>query len=272
MQPLVRAAAFAALLAAVGALGKTSKAPAAAPPPALSATFAEAPAVSCGPRMLPEGDACLPLPKVGAAEDVGDLQASLEGGKLEASRREMIPRRPERPVESSAYHFPLAGDTSPVVLGGFGRPFGGAADLAGKTPGPGVVLLSATRGEEVVALTLEGQEGPAEVAFVGDLVGETVVTAHLVHEGGRLRQILLVFAGLDRPSPRVVEGVPLEPGEVIGYAGDSASPGRPALWLEARQLREGQTLGGLDKTRLGSDLVSVAIDARNVLPLHGASL
>src|SRR5689334_20787595 len=175
MQPLVRAAAFAALLAAIGALGKTPKAPPPEPKAAPSAAFAPTLAASCGAGKLPEGDACIPLPKPGQTGFSGDLEADDPG--LDVARHELVPRRPERPIDASSYRFPLA--TNPTVLGGLGKPLEGTADLPPNAAGPGLVLLSAARGDEVVALSLEGQEGPPEVVFVGELVGETVVTAHL---------------------------------------------------------------------------------------------
>jgi hypothetical protein len=103
-------------------------------------------------------------------------------------------------------------------------------------------------------------------------VGETVVTGHLVRDGGQLRQILLVHGNLDRPSDRVIVGAPLEADEVLGYVGDTARPGRPALYLEARQLREGQSLGALSGPKLRSEVTSIATDVRNLLSLQGANL
>ncbi len=265
MQPLVRAAALAALLAALGALGKTPQAKA-PEPTTVAASSAPGVAASCGPRTLPEGDACIPLPPPGRAPQPDGREELPEGPEPFAARSPLVPRRPERPAEASAYRFPLAGEAAPAVLAGLDRPFDLSLELGEVSPGPGAVLLDAGSGDVVVALSLEGQEGPAEVAFVGELLGATVVTAHLVRDGGRLRQMLLVHGNLDRPSDRAVVGAPLEAGDELGFVGDSAFRGRPGLYLEARQLREGTSLGGLDPSRLRDDIISVPIDVRNVVP------
>ncbi|HVK66031.1 MAG TPA: hypothetical protein VM694_16225 [Polyangium sp.] len=267
MQPLVRAAAFAAMLAALGALGKTPRAK--PPEPAnVPSTVAPGVAASCGPRTLPEGDVCIPLPPPGRAPQPDGREELPEDTTTAAERSTLVPRRPERPVAVAAYRFPLTAEATPSVLAGLDRPFGLSLEAGDVSPGPGAVLLDASSGDAVVLLSLEGQEGPAEVAFVGDMLGATVVTAHLVRDGGRLRQVLLVHGNLDRPSERAVVGAPLETGDEIGFVGDSAFRGRPGLYLEARQLREGTSLGGLDAARLRQDIVSVPIDVRNALPLR----
>ncbi|MRG94867.1 hypothetical protein [Polyangium spumosum] len=267
MQPLVRAAALAALLAALGALGKTPRRK--APEPAKPAsTVAPAVAASCGPRSLPEGDVCIPLPPPGRAPQPDGRETLPAEDTPLAERSPLVPRRPDRPAEVAAYRFPLTPEAAPSVLGGLDRPFDLSLEAGDVSPGPGAVLLEAASGEPVVSLSLEGQEGPAEVAFVGELVGATVVTAHLVRDGGRLRQLLLVHGNLERPSERAVVGAPLEDGDEIGVIGDSAFRGRTGLYLEARQLREGTSLGGLDASRLREDIVSVPVDIRNTLPLR----
>ncbi|MDI3285899.1 hypothetical protein [Polyangium sp. 15x6] len=267
MQPLVRAAAFAALLAALGALGKTPR-PKAPEPAKTPSTVAPAVAASCGPRTLPEGDVCIPLPPPGRAPQPDGREALPEGPETATERSTLVPRRPERPAEVAAYRFPLAAEAAPSVLAGLDRPFDLSVERGDVAPGPGAVLLDASSGDAVVALSLEGQEGPAEVAFVGEMLGETVVTAHLVRDGGRLRQVLFVHGNLDRPSERAVVGAPLEAGDEIGIIGDSAFRGRPGLYLEARQLREGTSLGGLDASRIREDIISVPVDVRNALPLR----
>jgi hypothetical protein len=106
--------------------------------------------------------------------------------------------------------------------------------------------------------------------FVGELVGTTVVTTHMVREGGRLRQILLVHGYLEGVTERVIEGSSVDDGDVIGYVG-SLSAGRDVLYVETRQVREGTNLGAVDPSKLLDDNASVACDVRNVLR-HGASL
>jgi hypothetical protein len=271
MHPLVRAAAAAAVLAAIGALGRTPPPPAPVTQPTPNPA---APGVRarCGPGTLPEGDVCIPLPRPGAR--IGPAEpAELEAAPALRSERarELIPRRPDRPADPTAYRYPLVLHPGPL-------PLLAGLDLPPPTPPvqdrPGssastaaAVELGASADDEVQALELDHQEGPAEVAFVGDLLGTTVITAHLVRDGGRLRQLLVVLGNLDRPGPRAVVGAPVEPGDVLGYAGDSAKPGRVALWLEVRQLREGTSLGPAIQDRLVDDAISVPCDPRNVLPL-----
>ncbi len=263
MHPLVRAAAACALLAALASLGKTALPP---PPTAVQPTPGRgAPGVpaTCGPRTLPEGNACIPLPREGASLDSAP-ERSDDAPTRPQPAKELIPRRPDRPAEGSAYRLPIIpAESLPTILAGLDKPSTEGAPLP-----PSAVEIGAEAGDEVVALSLEDQEGPAEVAMVGEMFGTTVVTAHLVHDGGRLRQILLFHGGLDRAGPRAVVGAPLEPGDVIGYAGDSIKPGRVALYLETRQLREGVSLGALDPGRLLDAAVTIPLDPRNVLPLR----
>jgi len=263
MQPLARAAVFAALVAGVGMLGLTkSKKPEL--PPDLPIAAAPPVAVSCGPRHLPEGDVCIPIPRRGQTEAPDALD---HVPRALRERDAVIPRRPERPAEASAYRFPLARGVKPVVLAGLDLPADTMPDVE---LGPTAVLLGASTGDEVVVVTLEGQEGPAEVMFVGDIVGKTVVTTHFVRDGGRLRQYVLVYGYLDRPSEQTIVGSSVEEGEVIGYVGNLPA-GRDVLYLEARQVREGIDPSRVEATKLLDDSSSVACDVRNVLR-QGASL
>jgi hypothetical protein len=265
MHPLVRAAVASALLAGLAALGKTPTSP---PPRVVQPSPGRgAPGVpgACGPRTLPEGNVCIPLPRPGAPTDSAPGGDDLtDAPSRTAPAKELIPRRPDRPADPAAYRFPTGpAEGLPAILAGLDRP----GDTDAPLP-PSAVEIGADAGDEVVALSLDDQEGPAEVAMVGDLFGTTVVTAHLVRDGGRLRQMLLFHGGLDRVGPRAVVGAPLEPGDVIGYAGDGKRPGRVALYLETRQLREGVSLGALDPSRLLDAAITIPLDPRNVLPLR----
>jgi hypothetical protein len=270
MHPLVRAAVAAALLAAVGALGKTA-APRPAAPLVPGKGVPGVPA-ACRPGTLPEGDACIPLPRPGAS-----LPLDMPAPRGEALH-ELIPRRPDRPAALSAYRFPIgAADAPPELLSSL-EPPGDGADraLLGAAPlSPVSIELAGETGDEIIALALDGQEGPAEVVMAGELFGATIVTAHLVRDGGLLRQFLLFHGNLDREGMRAVVGAPVEPGDVIGVAGDSARPGRVGLYFEVRQLREGMNLGAIEPARLLDAAVTIPCDPRNVLPLRegqGASL
>lgn len=263
MQPLARAAIFAALFAAVSMFGLT-KSKKTAPPPDLPKAAAPPVAVSCGLLHLPEGDVCIPIPRAGQTEGPGTLDHVPRALRERAS---VIPRRPERPAEASAYQFPLAKSAKPVVLAGFDLPTDTVPDVE---LGPAAVLLGASTGDEVVSVMLEGQEGPAEVTFIGEIFGQTVVTSHFVREGGRLRQYLLVHGYLSGSSVHIIVGTAIEEGEVLGYVGNLPA-GRDVLYLEARQVREGLDPSGLGVTKLLDDSSSVACDLRNVLR-QGASL
>lgn len=264
MQPLVRAAVFAALIAGVGMYGLTKpKAPA---PVQEVPTVPAAPPLKavCGPFQLPEGDTCIPIPRSGQTEAPGALD---HVPRALRERGEVIPRRPERPADPSGYRFPLAESVKPVVLAGLDLPPDTIPDVEIRAS---AAILGASSGDEVVAVDLEGQDGPAEVAFVGELVGSTVITMHLVREGGRLRQMLLVHGFLERASERAIVGSSVDVGDVLGYVG-SLPAGRDVLYVEARQVREGTNLSTVAPEKLLEDSTSIACDVRNVLR-HGASL
>lgn len=267
MQPLVRAAVFAGVLGALSLWGaRREQKP--STPPVKPALFAPPIPAACGPRTVPEGDSCLPIGTLDTREGRGDLDMEEpSAGRDLPSARVLIPRRPDRPLMSSAYRFPLAGDQMPEVLGGFDQPLdlGPSKELL---PLPGAVFLGAHAGQEIVTITLSGQQGPAEVAFVGEMLGATLVTAHLVEAGGKLRQVLVLHGNMGAFSQALAEGVPLVDGEVLGEVGDSAWPGRPGLYLEVLELREGRSLGSIDPMRLRDDVISVPSDPRNHLPLR----
>lgn len=266
MQPLVRAAVFAALVAAVGMFGRTKQKAAQPAPVVTSALAAPALAVSCGPFQLPEGDACIPVPRPRAGQT--EASSALDHvPRALRERGEVIPRRPDRPADVAIYRFPLAEGVKPVLLAGLDLPPGTMPDVDISATS---ALLGASSGDEVVVVTLDGQEGAAEIAFVGELVGMTVVTAHMVREGGRLRQMLLVHGYMDHVSDRAIVGSSVDDGDVIGYVG-SLPAGSDVLYVEARQVREGTNLSGVDPSKLLGDSTSIACDVRNVLR-HGASL
>jgi hypothetical protein len=125
----------------------------------------------------------------------------------------------------------------------------------------------ADRGKQVHVLALERQTGGADVAFVGDLFGVTVVTSHLLGEPERQHRYVVVHGHLDRPGPGVVQGAKLAAGEVLGFVGDTATPGVVHLYLEVRQVRDGIDLASVDLSRLADASITIAVDPRNVLPL-----
>jgi hypothetical protein len=56
-------------------------------------------------------------------------------------------------------------------------------------------------------------------------------------------------------------------GSIVGYVGDSGSPGVVHLHLEVRRAREGVSLQSLGAGELAHNSKTVACDPRNVLPL-----
>ncbi|WP_438025183.1 M23 family metallopeptidase [Sorangium sp. So ce233] len=291
--PLVRGAAASALVLALGGLDDPAPPPPAVVPPAAAARGPAGAGALCGPRTVPEGAACIPLPapgaplaEGGAAAIYGPGGARPAGAGARSQAYEHIPRRPERPASAGAYAFPIgAPDQPPAFLlvegtaaqAGAQPPAGPVAAIGAARPEPpswaGGVEIAATRGDRVAALRLDGQEGKAEVVFVGELSGITIATAHDVREGDRVRRYVLLHGHLDRPGPGVVAGARLDAGDVVGYAGETGSPGLVRLHLEARQLREGARLSDLDPKRITDAAVTVPCDLRNVLPLRqGASL
>ncbi|WP_437674683.1 M23 family metallopeptidase [Sorangium sp. So ce131] len=284
--PLVRGAAASALLLALGGLADPAP-PAPSVVPQAAARGAAGAAAPCGPRTVPEGAACIPLPAPGAPLAAGGA-AALSGlagagargqAQAQAGTVEHIPRRPERPASAAAYMFPVGAPEQPpgFLLVEDGAPQAGAppqgapvAAIGAARPEPpswaGGVDLAAARGERVVSVQLDGQEGKAEVLFVGELAGITVATVHAVREGDRARRYVVLHGHLDRPGPGVVAGARLDPGDVVGYAGDTGSPGLVRLHLEARQLRESARPSDLDPKRVTDAAVTVPCDLRNVLP------
>ncbi len=264
MHPLVRGAAAAAVFTALGSLARPAPPPDEPGPVPGEPRGVDGLPAPCGPGTLPEGPVCLRIPgeseaAARAAEQDRAPKAAPAGEGLGADR---IPRRPERPADPAAYVYPV------------GEPGRAPRLLPGGEAG---VRIAARPGEKVVLLGLPGQEGPAEVVFVGDLVGRTVVTAHTVADGARRRTYLLFHGLLDRAAPEVTPGAHLEAGAVLGYARAEVSEGREgliAIHLEARELREGarldlgQDAGPPDGKRLTSAALAVPIDVRNVLPLR----
>jgi hypothetical protein len=118
---------------------------------------------------------------------------------------------------------------------------------------------------------LEHQEGDAEVLFVGSLFGETVITRHVLREGGQLRDYLLLFGHLDAPAPGLAPGATLKSADLVGFVGDTGSPELVHLHLEVRRVRSGiepATLGKTAAAALIDNATSVVCDPRNVLPLR----
>ena len=259
VRPLVRAAAICALLSAIAAFVPE--------PPPKEVSVPHVPEATglrpvCGQRAIPEGDACVPLPA--ANQPVGPAQAVRTPPRArDDAQAVLLPRHPDRPAEYAAYVLPIAAEEGVRVV----------SDLHGPR-GPGErtgVNFAATKGDKVSLASLEGDEGGARVVFVGEDAGITVATLHAAREGDVARSFLVIYGHLDRPGPGVVPGARVKPGDVIGFVGDSGSPGMEQLYLEVRQVREGALPrlvpddAAVPKGRLADDALSIATDLRNVL-------
>jgi murein DD-endopeptidase MepM/ murein hydrolase activator NlpD len=216
---------------------------------------------------------CLPVPELGTELDVADPLVPQAGAHpaLEPGRGleiyDHIPRRPDRPSDPHAYIYPIgAPGEAPRILSGYDLDRPGASQRrTAHAVGHGGIDIEAARGEEARVAALENQEGEPEIAFVGDLFGRTVVTSHLVREAGRMRQYAVLYGHLDRPRDGLAPGDRLAPGDVVGYAGDTGSPGIVHLHLEIRQIRDGVSLTSLDLRSLTNNSVSIPCDPRNLL-------
>jgi murein DD-endopeptidase MepM/ murein hydrolase activator NlpD len=179
---------------------------------------------------------------------------------------DQIPRRPERPESYTAYRYPLA--HAPVVSGyDLDKPDDEQRRGRMNAVGHGGVDLVAEIGAPISMVRLEHQVGDAEVLYVGWLYGETVVTRHVVREGGAARDYLLIFGHLDRAGEDVRRGRRLRDGATVGFVGNSDSPQLVHLHLEARRVRDGVDTWRLPGDALHAREFSVVSDPRNVLPL-----
>ncbi|MFT3773728.1 MAG: hypothetical protein QM820_50795 [Minicystis sp.] len=255
MHPLVRGAAAAAVLTALGSLDRSGP-----PPPPGSAPVTDVRGVDglpapCLPGTLPEGPVCLRIPD---EREAGRVRLDADLPRAAAARTgvevDRIPRRPERNADPAAYLYPIGASRPPRILGGF--------DARSDLPG---VHLAARPGEKVVLVSLDQQDGPAEVVLVGDLFGPTVVTRHEVTEGSRKRSYLLFHGRLDRAEAGLAAGAKLEPGAALGYARTDNGGGLIEIYLEARLIHDGVTL---DPKKLTDAGVASPIDVRDVLPLR----
>jgi hypothetical protein len=260
VHPLSRAAAVVAGLSAVTFVWGTRRP--IEPPFAPSARPSAAPVtltdMPCGPRELPEGDACVPLPSA-----LGD-GVSREDGPDRALRDAGIPRKPDRPVDPTRLVWPVEGEIS-LLRGLDGAPSEHAMS----------VELAAARGTSVRAVGLDAQVGPAEVVAIGRWVGNTVVTRHTVRSD-RPRVVLVVVGHLDAIAPDLTQGVTVKPSDLLGFAGDSGAPGTVSVFVQTRLVREDaaelEPPDPAEPTAALADWLSAArstpTDPRNVLALQ----
>ncbi len=265
------------VLVALGA-GPATPRPPGATDPLGSAGAGQTRATPCPPRTLPDGDECILIDE----PDPGDAPLSAEsenahrtrGGRWEVY--DDIPRRPDRPADYDAYRYPV----SPGVPGGHAVVSGFDLDQPderqrrGKTlhaVGHGGVDLPQARGTPVRAVALEHQVGDAEVLYVGDYFGTTVMTRQAVHEGGSPRDYLVVFGHMDSVAAGVNPGRTLKDGDLVGTVGDTGSPELVHLHWEVRRFRPAVDVharAALGPGELMADWTSIVCDPRNVLPLR----
>jgi murein DD-endopeptidase MepM/ murein hydrolase activator NlpD len=131
------------------------------------------------------------------------------------------------------------------------------------------VDLPQAKGTPIKMVTLDHQEGDAEVLFTGGLFGTTILTRHTLREGGQVRDYVMLLGHLDSIAPGVTPGALLKEGQIVGAVGDTASPRLVHLHLEVRRVREGVDLGKVPAgAAMIGETVSVVCDPRNVLRLR----
>lgn len=281
MQSLTQATALIAALAALSHAAErgrplvgasASRAPAASS--AASVTAAASLAAACPEGTLPDQGVCIPVPEGAAGGAELTAQENAHRDRSGAWRfYEQIPRRPERSSDYRRYRWPvppLPGQN--LVVSGYDLDRPDVQQRRGahiKAVGHGGLDLGQRRGAEVRLVNLEHQTGDAEVLFVGEVFGNSVVTRHSVREGDRLREYVIVYGHLEGPAPGLSRGVNLREGSLLGFVGDSGSPGDVHLHFEVRRVRDGINVASLAPGELTKNARTVACDPRNVMPLAG---
>lgn len=229
----------------------------------------------CPPNMAPDSDVCVHL--VANAEEGPTLPTQANAHRERSGRwanYEQIPRLPDRPADYDVYRYPvppgIAGGH--YVVSGYDLDRPDTQQRRGRTlshVGHGGVDLPQVKGTPVKLVTLEHQEGDAEVLYAGPLFGTTVLVRQSLREAGRLRDYVVLFGHLDSIAKGIAPGVALKEGDLVGTVGDTGSPELVHLHYEVRRVRE-----EIDLTKipagppLMAETTSVVCDPRNVLPLR----
>jgi murein DD-endopeptidase MepM/ murein hydrolase activator NlpD len=226
----------------------------------------------CPAGTLPDGGVCVPALDVTAGgEALAEQRAAHHDRQGRLRVYDQIPRRPERPADYRRYHLPVPPlPQQSFVTSGYDLDQPDDEQRRGaelNAVGHGGVDLAQKRGTQVLLVPLEHQVGDADVLFVGKLFGNSVVTHHAVREGAGLRDYLVIHGHLEKPASGLTKGSTLTAGGVVGFVGDSGSPGVVHLHLEVRRAREGVSLSALAAGELAHNSKTVACDPRNVLPL-----
>jgi len=272
LPPLVRLSLYLALMASSSALADRfgQRHP---PAPLVSHAPPALDQVRCPPGTLEDANVCIPVPQKDAAEGAAlvaerNVHRTRHGAWTEY---EQIPRRPERPRDYSLYRYPvepLAGQS--LLMSGYDLNLPDESQRRGprlKAIGHGGIDLAQRRGTEVRLVSLEHQKGPAETVYVGWLFGNTVVTLHHILEAGTEREYLTLHGHLEKPASGLEVGALVDDGAIVGYVGDSDSPGAIHLHLEIRQVRSGVDARLLAPSEIVDNARTVACDPRNLLPL-----
>jgi murein DD-endopeptidase MepM/ murein hydrolase activator NlpD len=237
---------------------------------AVSAKLPEAP---CPRGTLPDNEVCIPVP---VARDNEGEAFELERNRHRTKRGDIteydqIPRRPDRPKDYRLYRYPvepLPGQS--LLMSGYDLDLPDESQRRGsklKATGHGGIDLAQRRGAEIHLVALEHQSEPAEVLFVGWLFGNSVVTLHRINEVGDRREYLVIHGHLERAARDLEASNIVDEGTLIGYVGDSDSPGAVHLHLELRQVRPGVEARSLKPGEIVDNARTVACDPRNLLPL-----
>jgi len=275
-QPLARAAALCAALAALSRAAEVRSGSAVIDAPKSSTGSAAATGTKresrCPPGTLPDARVCIPVPR---DTESGAALIAAQNAHRERTGNwrfyDQIPRRPERPSDYRKYRLPvepLPGQN--MVVSGYDLDRPDDEQRRGshlKAVGHGGIDIAQKRGTEAKLVNLEHQQGDAEVIFVGEVFGNSVVTRHAVREAGRLREYIIVWGHLQRSAPDIARGSNLREGSVVGFVGDSGSPGVVHLHFEVRRVREGVKVTDLAAGELTKNEKTVVCDPRNVLPL-----
>jgi murein DD-endopeptidase MepM/ murein hydrolase activator NlpD len=275
MPPLVRAAVVVAALSAFARASELASARRGDGRPPASHAGGETTDLSsvCPPGTLPDANVCIPVPTQGAGGEALDPQAGAHRDRSGHWRLyEQIPRRPERPADYRRYRLPIP--TIPgqsFLLSGYDLHLPDAEQRRGAhlaAVGHGGIDIAQKRGTEVRLVALEHQVGEAELLHVGKLFGNSVVTRHALREAGKLRDYIVIHGHLDGPAPGLTRGQNAREGSLIGFVGDSGSPGDVHLHLEVRRVRDGVDPAQLAAGELVQNAKTVACDPRNVLPIE----
>jgi len=226
----------------------------------------------CPRGTLPDGNVCVPVPDPEAGrEALAEAQNEHHDRNGRLRVYDQIPRSPERPTDFRRYRLPIPAPGKQGFIGsGYDLDRPDAEQRRGpqlSAVGHGGVDLAQARGTPVRLVNLEHQVGDAVVQAAGHLFGNSVVTLHTLREAGTLREYLVIYGHLDSIAPGISQGLPLKADSLLGYVGDSDSPGIVHLHLEVRRAREGVDAAQLPLGRIADNAKTVACDPRNVLPI-----